>query len=76
MAEKIVPQARSSEEAASGYLESLESSADDRGNRDALLLSALKGAIQLIDDGEAYLAADILRLGRDRLQAAMEVAHG
>jgi hypothetical protein len=39
--------------------------------RDALVLSAIRAAIRLIDCSEQDLAADVLRLARDRFEAAL-----
>jgi hypothetical protein len=44
---------------------------DERDYRDVVLLGAIKGAIQLIEDAEAPdLACEVLRLVRDRLEAS------
>jgi hypothetical protein len=42
-----------------------------RDLRDALVLSAICAAIRLIVHNEEDLAADVLRLGRERLEAAL-----
>jgi hypothetical protein len=48
---------------------------DSRDLHDHLVLSAVCAAIQLIDIcNQKDLAADVLRLARDRLEAALEVA--
>jgi hypothetical protein len=60
---------------------------DERDSRDCLLLGAIKGAIQLVEDGESQpeMALAVLRLARDRLEASWpatdvkfvaEVSHG
>jgi hypothetical protein len=41
----------------------------DRDYQDTLVLNAMKAAIELIDAEEPGLAADVLRLARDRLEA-------
>ena len=43
---------------------------EDRDYQDVLVLNAVKAAIQLIDAEESHLAADVLRLARDRLEAS------
>jgi hypothetical protein len=43
---------------------------NERDARDCTVLSSVKAAIQLIDDGESHLAVEVLRLVRDRLEAS------
>jgi hypothetical protein len=50
---------------------------EERDYRDAVMLGAIKAAIQLIQDSkeqEVGMACNVLRLARDRLSA--EVVHG
>lgn len=41
---------------------------NDRDYQDMLVLNAIKAAIELIDSEASGLAADVLRLARDRLE--------
>lgn len=43
---------------------------EDRDYQDVLVLNAVKAAISLIDAEQSNLAADVLRLVRDRLAAS------
>jgi hypothetical protein len=49
---------------------------DARDYRDALVMSAICAAIRMLDaDDMKDLAADVLRLARDRFEAAPEATH-